>query len=141
MLSEVLPRIWIGDKGVVYDAHMLRSIGATHILNCAIELPFTYPFELASSEKIHMTDDDDPLALEQIKKGAATIQKWFEGCPASVIIVHCAAGVSRSPTVVLAWMIIYGGIALKDAYRLIQQHRNFIRPNDFYMRLLKELDN
>jgi protein-tyrosine phosphatase len=141
MLSEVLPRIWIGDKRCVYDAHMLKMINVSHILNCAEELPLTYPCNLYEKYKIPMIDDDDPNAMDQIKEGAKKIQDWFESCPASVIIVHCAAGISRSPTVVLAWMIIYRGLSLKDGYSLIQKQRDFIRPNDFYMRLLKELDN
>ena len=140
MLSEVLPRIWIGDKGVVYDARMLRAVSATHILNCAVELSYTYPCELAEQHKIPMIDDDDPLAPKQIREAADKIQKWMEN-PYSVVIVHCAAGVSRSPTVVLAWMIIYLGMSLETAYSTIQRHRSFIQPNDFYMRLLKELDN
>ena len=45
------------------------------------------------------------------------------------VLVHCMAGVSRSATVVLAYLIQYQHMSLNDAYRHVKQRRPSIAPN------------
>ena len=116
---------------------LLELNGLTHVLNCAEELDrrCDTPYYV----KIPMTDDEDILAIDQIHKGAALLNTWTQD-PNAVIAVHCKAGVSRSVTVVLAFLILYRGMSLNDAYTFVQKQRPYMQPNRFYMECLKQIE-
>jgi protein-tyrosine phosphatase len=53
------------------------------------------------------------------------------------VLVHCVAGVSRSTTLVLAYLIRYRGFTLLDAFDLVAERRRIAWPNDgFYRQLI-----
>nr|KAF6424798.1 dual specificity phosphatase 13 [Molossus molossus] len=56
------------------------------------------------------------------------------------VLVHCAMGVSRSATVVLAFLMIYENMTLVQAIQKVQAHRD-ICPNSGFLRQLQVLDN
>lgn len=62
------------------------------------------------------------------------------GLPAGRVLVHCAMGVSRSATVVLAFLMIYENMTLVEAIQTVQTHRD-ICPNSGFLRQLQVLDN
>ncbi|CAG9785273.1 unnamed protein product [Diatraea saccharalis] len=55
-----------------------------------------------------------------------------------VVLVHCVAGVSRSVTLCLAYLVKWQRMTLCDAYHHIKQRRPQIRPNTgFFKQLIK----
>uniref|UniRef100_A0A670YU24 Dual specificity protein phosphatase n=1 Tax=Pseudonaja textilis TaxID=8673 RepID=A0A670YU24_PSETE len=56
------------------------------------------------------------------------------------ILVHCAVGVSRSATLVLAYLMIYHHLTLVEAIKTVKDHRGII-PNRGFLRQLTTLDN
>ncbi|XP_051030708.1 dual specificity protein phosphatase 13 isoform X2 [Phodopus roborovskii] len=56
------------------------------------------------------------------------------------VLVHCAMGVSRSATVVLAFLMICENMTLVDAIQTVQAHRD-ICPNSGFLRQLQVLDS
>ena len=52
-------------------------------------------------------------------------------------LVHCIAGVSRSPSLVLAYLVKHGRMSLADAYHHVRGLRPCIRPNvGFWQQLI-----
>ncbi|KAJ8357856.1 hypothetical protein SKAU_G00206500 [Synaphobranchus kaupii] len=52
-------------------------------------------------------------------------------------LVYCAAGMSRSPSLVMAYLMRYKGTTLREAHRWVQDSRPYIRPNaGFWHQLL-----
>jgi protein-tyrosine phosphatase len=47
----------------------------------------------------------------------------------SASLVHCVAGISRSASIVLAYLMKYLRMNLKDAHSLVKSRRPLIRPN------------
>lgn len=62
------------------------------------------------------------------------------GLPTGRVLVHCAMGVSRSATVVLAFLMICENMTLVEAIQTVQAHRD-ICPNSGFLRQLQVLDN
>uniref|UniRef100_A0A8D2P7Q7 Dual specificity protein phosphatase n=1 Tax=Zosterops lateralis melanops TaxID=1220523 RepID=A0A8D2P7Q7_ZOSLA len=56
------------------------------------------------------------------------------------ILVHCAVGVSRSATLVLAYLMIRHHMPLVEAIKTVKDHRGII-PNRGFLRQLVALDN
>lgn len=54
--------------------------------------------------------------------------------------MHCAVGVSRSATLVLAYLMIRHHMPLVEAIKTVKDHRGII-PNRGFLRQLVALDN
>lgn len=57
------------------------------------------------------------------------------------VLVHCFAGVSRAPSILISYLIRKHRMSVDNALRMVQEKRNKVRPNSGFMRQLKELDN
>lgn len=57
------------------------------------------------------------------------------------IFIHCAAGVSRSATLLLAYFMLEKGMQCDDAVEYLKKYRPEIDPNPGFMRQLYKLEN
>jgi len=56
--------------------------------------------------------------------------------PAGAVLVHCAAGVSRSATVVIAYLVQHAGMSLREAALAVKSQRPIAYPNAGFWRTL-----
>jgi protein-tyrosine phosphatase len=141
-MSLVLaPNLWLGGTEEAFDAsgRFLRACRITHVLNCAEELAGQAARYAKSIEVccVPLVDDETSAAEAQILTAAGKIEEWMRA--GHTILVHCAAGISRSPTVVMAWLILYRAHTFDDAWTRVAKARNFIRPNPYFMQILRGL--
>lgn len=57
------------------------------------------------------------------------------------ILVHCNAGVSRSPAIVIAYLMIHTKLSYNEAYNKVKEVRSCIRPNDGFVKQLRSIEN
>uniref|UniRef100_A0A3B3UPR7 Tyrosine specific protein phosphatases domain-containing protein n=1 Tax=Poecilia latipinna TaxID=48699 RepID=A0A3B3UPR7_9TELE len=55
------------------------------------------------------------------------------------VFVHCAMGLSRSSTLVLAYLMIHENMTLVDAIKAVSANRN-VSPNEGFLEQLRRLD-
>lgn len=53
--------------------------------------------------------------------------------------MHCARGISRSATLVLAYLMLREGLTLVEALEAVRRHRNIL-PNAGFLNQLRQLD-
>lgn len=71
---------------------------------------------------------------------AYLVLKITENVPApGRVFVHCLMGVSRSATLVLAFLMIVEGLRLQEAVAAVRPHRD-ICPNPGFLQQLRGLD-
>ena len=56
------------------------------------------------------------------------------------VIVHCAAGMSRSPTLVIAYLMIENRWSYEEAINLVRKRRPIVDPNIGFVKQLKGLE-
>ena len=54
------------------------------------------------------------------------------------IFIHCNAGISRSPSIIIAYLIKSLNYSFKDAFNLVKSKRN-IKPNEKFLQELQNL--
>ena len=52
------------------------------------------------------------------------------------VLVHCFAGVSRSPAVVIAYLMATKGWDLEEAHEYVKERRAIIKPNSSFIKQL-----
>lgn len=56
------------------------------------------------------------------------------------ILIHCNAGVSRSASVCIAYLMVQSKMNFDAAFALVKSKRECIRPNDGFLKQLKQMD-
>lgn len=83
--------------------------------------------------EFRVRDDDDVDMLKLFDNIAYIIHKKHH----NGILVHCEAGVSRSATAVIAYLIRYMQLSYQLAYKLVKSKRSKIEPSPHFTAQLK----
>ncbi|KAL7889865.1 hypothetical protein AOLI_G00021230 [Acnodon oligacanthus] len=124
-VNQVWPNVYIGNEVAARDKPMLHNMGITHIVNAA-----SGPPHVNTGPRFYRDMAIDYYGVEADDSTDFVIRKVF---------VHCLMGVSRSATLVLAFLMICEELTLMEAARAVRQHRD-ICPNPGFLNQLRHLD-
>ena len=79
----------------------------------------------------------DDCATDDI---AQYFEEAHEFIKTDVTVVHCYAGISRSPAVVISFLMKEHGMSLDEAFDLCKQKRPIVNPNDGFLQQLRDYD-
>ena len=85
--------------------------------------------------RLHLSDDESQDLEQVLLTGTKFLQ---EECNNLNVMVHCRQGVSRSVSVVLAWMLRYQGLTLCQALKEIRKEHPDAAPNLGFLQQLSE---
>ena len=117
----------------------LKLLGLTHILRlgCASK-PKTHPDDLCYLEiDVRDASDSDLLSYLRDHDTNGFIER---GRTAGGVLVHCVAGISRSATAVITYMMCTQRIGYKESLAAVIAKRVRISPNPGFMDQLKVLE-
>jgi protein-tyrosine phosphatase len=130
-INKITENIFLGNQDAARDKDLLKELNITHVLCCASFIDQFHPnhFTYKSLEL-----DDDPKA---------NIQKYFKECIEYInsgekVFVHCHAGISRSASIVIAYLMWKEKLSFSEAKEFVKSRRPAIYPNSgFEMQLSK----
>ena len=135
--NEIIDNIYVGNYKFALDAELLIKEGITYILNCGNGLKNFYENEnIFKYLYIPLYDSESQKLDKYLDKTNAFIKEGSEN--GNKILIHCGAGVSRSSTICLMYMIIEKKYKFSDAYTLIKQKRKCVMPNMTFRKLLEQ---
>jgi len=133
---EVYPNIYLGNSKFASDKQLLYNLKVTHILNAAKEIPDYFQGD-DTFQYIHLNLDDVPQenASRFFEISKQFIDKAVENN--GVVLIHCRAGVSRSVTMLMYYLMKTLNISPEDALKIIRKCRPIANPNSGFLRQLR----
>lgn len=116
----------------------IRNLKISHILSVGIECPPIEPDNVVHEfiECLDLPETD--LRREILQSACEFINKAKR--VGGKVLVHCNAGVSRSASLVIGYLMLQCGYGFEDAFSLVKSKRECIQPNVGFLRQLKDLD-
>lgn len=138
-ITEVLPNLYLGNATDAANEALLKESNIHYILNLTKTIP-NY-FLNNSSYRYKQIKIEDSCG-EDIKGICGEAINFIEMAKAenSAVLIHCQGGVSRSPTVTIAYLMHLKQVSLKEAYEFVKTRRPCIAPNLNFMGQLLEME-
>ncbi|XP_030628668.1 dual specificity protein phosphatase 2 [Chanos chanos] len=134
---EILPFLFLGSAHHSSRRETLEGCGITAVLNVSSSCPNLFEEELR-----YMTlRVEDSLAADIRVLFPKAIQ-FIESVKNSGgrVLVHCQAGISRSATICLAYLIHARRVRLDEAFDFVKRRRHVISPNLAFMGQLLQFE-
>lgn len=115
----------------------LKSLGITHILTVAGGLgscPFPETFTYS------VVEVDDRMSADLAAHFSRCFAFIDEGLKSGGVLVHCLAGMSRSVTIVTAYLMKTKGWNLRRALGHVKAKRPIAQPNLGFLRQLEDFE-
>jgi atypical dual specificity phosphatase len=134
----MIERLYLGDFEAAQNSRLLKDRGITHVVNCAIELN---EHAAPGVKTLYLNLDDVP---EQKIAGALTTSYVFIDDalkdPRARVFVHCYAGISRSSSVVIHYLMRKHRVPYGWVLREVRKRRPIVQPNAGFEVTLKKID-
>ena len=136
--TQVLPHLYLGNMRDASDVASLSRLNIRYVLNVTAKPP-SYLLPPGFNYK-HLEAADNGLQnLRQFFEEAFNFIDEAKKAGAGVL-VHCQAGISRSPTIAVAYLMKNYPMAMADAYKFVKTKRSIISPNLNFMGQLWEFE-
>ncbi|XP_032396740.1 dual specificity protein phosphatase 19 [Etheostoma spectabile] len=132
-VGVVRPFLLLASQDAAHDIDTLQRFKVSHVLNVAHGVTNLFPDQLIY-KTLQILDLPDTDITSYVGECSSFIDRARE--QDGVVLVHCNAGVSRSSSVVIGYLMMREGLLFDDAYSQVKVARPSIRPNPgFYQQL------
>ncbi|CAD8167728.1 unnamed protein product [Paramecium pentaurelia] len=129
--------LWLGDFTAALDRPLLDSKGIQTVLTVATGLDVAYR-EPGITHKVYHILDSETANIGRLFQDTNT--QIIEGLKRGSVLVHCAAGVSRSASVVIAYLMKTKGFGFQEAFNFVKKKRSVIQPNYGFIKQLRNYE-
>lgn len=128
--SKIFPYLYLGTEWNASHYDQLVSDRVTHILNvsCEVDNFFQDSFKYLN---IRVLDVDEADLLKEFDRAFKFIAEAKESN--SSCLVHCKMGVSRSASIVVAYVMKEHMMSRDEALQFVKDKRSCIKPNKSFM--------
>jgi len=136
--TQVLPHLYLGNMRDAANSSVLTRLNIRYILNVTAK-PASYSIPSGFQYK----------HLEAADNGFQNLRQFFEEAfefidsaktAGTAVLIHCQAGISRSPTLSIAYLMKNYLMTMADAYKFVKTKRSIISPNLNFMGQLWEFE-
>ena len=134
---EIIPHLFLGSIGCASNLKQLENNKMTHILCCASGIKNFFPNKF-KYHNLQLLDSDKEDIKKYFDESFNFIDNGIKN--GGNVLVHCHAGVSRSSTILLAYIMKSQKMKLDKALELIKSKREKASPNIGFIQQLKEYE-
>ena len=135
-INKINEKIYLGGIDGAREINYLKQEGITHILSLAGKI-FSINYEKGTfiTKIIEIMDFTDENIFKYFKECIQFIEN------SKKIYIHCMAGVSRSASIVIAYLMYKEHKKYFQIYSEVKKKRNIIKPNFGFVFQLKYFEN
>ena len=137
-IHEIVPNLYIGDFASACNAESLKKLGFTHIVTAILGVDPMYPDDFKYLT-LPLRDVRRETIYPVFTKSSDFIKNAIQNEEGKVL-VHCVCGVSRSATLVAAYLIREFGFDADKAIEFMQSKRSIVAPNSGFQDQLRRYD-
>ena len=125
-LNKILDGLYLGDHVAASNKFILQRAGVTHILQVASGMYPKFP-----GKYVYKTINIDDVPSSNLKQHFTACHRFIESAieAGGTVLVHCWAGVSRSATIVISYLMQKHNFNTMQATEFVRAQRWFINPN------------
>ena len=131
-MSLILDYLYLGSGKDAQDKDTLKSSGVTTVLNVTAEWRTSH-HEDFTHHRIELNDNIKQSLEKAMDEACEIIHKVKTANPPGKILVHCVMGRSRSAAIVMAYLVRYENMSLREAFELTHKARPIVRPNSRFL--------
>lgn len=126
-ISLIIKNLYVGNEFVSKEEEFLnkKNIKAVVCLGCQPS-----NFENIKYHVINIKDEDGVNIIDHLSDATEFINTNIKN---GSVLVHCKAGICRSASVAIAYLIRYHNMKFIDAYHLVLEKRSIIKPRDTFV--------
>ena len=133
-ISKITEKIYLGDIEGATDYIYFKNEQIHNVLSIVNEPPI-YPPEMKIRQKNLRIEDNSRNNIIQ----------YFPECidfieNSDKIYIHCLFGISRSSTIVIAYLMWKTHSNFQEVYNFVKKRRNIIEPNKGFITQLKQFE-
>ncbi|KAK2586765.1 hypothetical protein KPH14_011793 [Odynerus spinipes] len=132
-IACIIPGLFLSSQDPAVSIEILRKYDIRHVLSIGMNLDLKY--DGIKYHHCELLDLPESNILLPIKICISIIHKNRQ----ENILVHCNAGVSRSPTIVISYLMASEHLSYDEAYEKVKSKRNCIKPNSGFVQQLRAL--
>ena len=137
VLSRIKGQLYLSNASPSRNLPLLRSNSITHVLICCSEMAPSFPDKLVY-KKLNIKETFDfnissffDEAYEFIESGLAS---------GGGVLVHCVQGQSRSPTIVLSYLMRRFHLSFSSSLKIVKKNHPSTEPNVGFIEQLKQYE-
>lgn len=136
-ISQILPNLFLGNQQGASDKALIDAHGIKWIVNVTTDCPnFHIDDPTINYLRIPILDTWNQGICQYFQSAIDFINAGIAS--GASVLIHCAAGISRSATITIAYLMHSQQWTLKHTYAHVKAARRIINPNlDFLGHLLK----
>ena len=135
IMNYIIDNIYLGDSEAAANEEYLKEYNITAVVNCAEEIYSDYR-DLKFIE-LRMYDIPEQNLFPKLEIGYKFI-KINSKNQKNNILVHCAAGMSRSASLVALYLMKEKGWDYDTCYQFMKERRPVVDPNYGFVEQLRE---
>ena len=129
-IDQITPKIYLGNEEAQKKKAVLKALGVTHILVIGRGL-----YQLHKNDFTYENFEIDDCIEENIGQFFDQAFDFIEAADGRVF-VHCGAGISRSGSIVIAYIMRKEGKSYEEAVSFVRERRSSVKPNDGFVKQL-----
>lgn len=135
-MQEVIPRLWIGDYASSQSLSTLLAHGISHIV-AAMKQDYPVLHPSLTVHRILIDDSPKTNIIAHFPASSNFIRTALASSPTTSVLVHCQAGISRSTTLVAAYLMEEQNLDVEQAVDLIRSVRSQVEPTEVFLQQLE----
>ncbi|XP_061570704.1 dual specificity protein phosphatase 16-like [Cololabis saira] len=125
--TRILPHLYLGCQRDVLNKELMQQNDIVYVLNASNTCPKPDFVPDSHFLRVPVNDSFGEKILPWLDRSVEFIEK--AKASNARVLVHCLAGISRSATIAIAYIMKRMDMSLDEAYRFVKEKRPTISPN------------